>query len=147
MKIPLRILHVDDNPIDVRLAQAFLAVAGIECDVVRVDTAPALEDALQQGGFDLVLSDFVLPAFDGLHVLALVQRLSPTHADHRLVGNDQRQGSQSDADVRCDGLCAEASPCGSASFNSASPRRWSCPRTSGGVRFRYGWAPSARRTL
>jgi len=78
MKIPLRILHVDDNPIDVRLAQAFLAVAGIECDVVRVDTAPALEDALQQGGFDLVLSDFVLPAFDGLHVLALVQRLSPS---------------------------------------------------------------------
>ena len=77
MKVPLRVLHVDDNPIDVRLAQAFLAVSGIECDVVRVDTAPALEDALQQGGFDLVLSDFVLPALDGLQVLALVQRLCP----------------------------------------------------------------------
>jgi hypothetical protein len=25
MKVPLRILHVDDNPIDVRLAQAFLS--------------------------------------------------------------------------------------------------------------------------
>jgi CheY-like chemotaxis protein len=28
MKVPLRILHVDDNPIDVRLAQAFLSVSG-----------------------------------------------------------------------------------------------------------------------
>ena len=146
MKIPLRILHVDDNPIDVRLAQAFLAVAGIECDVGRVETAPALEDALQQGGFDLVLSDFVLPVFDGLHVLALVQRRVRA-CRSSLVGNDQRQGSQSGADLRCDGLCAEASPCGSASFDSANPRRWSCPRMSGCVRFKYGWAPSARRTV
>jgi CheY-like chemotaxis protein len=78
MKMPLRVLHVDDNPVDVRLAQAFLAVSGIECDVVRVDTAPALEEALQQGGFDLVLSDFSLPALDGLQALALVQRRCPT---------------------------------------------------------------------
>lgn len=77
MKLPLRVLHVDDNPIDVRLAQAFLAVSGIECDVMRVDTAAALKDALRQGGFDLVLSDFVLPALDGLQALALVQRFSP----------------------------------------------------------------------
>ena len=77
MKVPLRVLHVDDNPIDVRLAQAFLAVSGIECDVVRVDTVPALEEALQQGGFDLILSDFVLPAFDGLYALALVQDVCP----------------------------------------------------------------------
>ena len=77
MKVPLRVLHVDDNPIDVRLAQAFLAASGIECDVVRVDTVSALEEALYQGGFDLVLSDFVLPAFDGLHALALVQHVCP----------------------------------------------------------------------
>lgn len=77
LKLPLRVLHVDDNPIDVRLAQAFLAVSGIECDVMRVDTAAGLENALQHGGFDLVLSDFVLPALEGLQVLALVQRLSP----------------------------------------------------------------------
>ena len=77
MRLPLRVLHIDDNLIDVRLAQAFLAVSGIECDVVRVDTAPALENALHQGGFDLVLSDFLLPALDGLQALALVQRLCP----------------------------------------------------------------------
>ncbi|HKN86838.1 MAG TPA: hypothetical protein VJV04_08270 [Nitrospiraceae bacterium] len=50
MKVPLRVLHVDDNPIDVRLTQAFLVVSGIECDVVRIDTMPALDEALQQGG-------------------------------------------------------------------------------------------------
>ena len=49
MKVPLRVLHVDDNPIDVRLPQAFLVVSGIECDVVRIDTMPALDEALQQG--------------------------------------------------------------------------------------------------
>jgi len=78
MKVPLRVLHVDDSPIDVRLAQAFLAVSGIECDVVRVDTVQALAEALQQGGFDLLLSDFVLPAFDRLHALALIQHVCPS---------------------------------------------------------------------
>jgi len=29
MKVPLRVLHVDDNPIDVCLTQAFLAVSGL----------------------------------------------------------------------------------------------------------------------
>ncbi|MDQ6734722.1 MAG: response regulator [Nitrospirota bacterium] len=77
MNVPLRVLHVDDNPIDARLSQAFLAVSGIECDVVRVDTVPALEEALHQGEFDLILSDSVFPAFDGLHAFALVQHVCP----------------------------------------------------------------------
>ena len=77
MRLPLRVLHIDDNLIDVRLAQAFLAVSGIECDVVRVDTAPPLENALQHRRFDFVLTDYHLPALDGLQALALVQRLCP----------------------------------------------------------------------
>jgi hypothetical protein len=33
MTMPLGVLPVDDNPINVRLAQAFLAISGIEYDV------------------------------------------------------------------------------------------------------------------
>ena len=40
MKAPLRVLHVDDNPIDVRLAKLFRRLP-YECDVLRVDTVIA----------------------------------------------------------------------------------------------------------
>ena len=45
--------------------------------MVRVDAMPALEEALQQGGFDVILSNFVFSAFDRLHVLARVQHVCP----------------------------------------------------------------------
>ena len=40
MKVPLPVWHVDDNPIDVRLAKFFRRLP-YECDVLRVDTVIA----------------------------------------------------------------------------------------------------------
>lgn len=72
MKIPPRVFHRDDNPIDVRPARAFLDVSGIPGDAVRIDAPRAGKDVLQQSGFDAVLSPL-----DGLQVLALAQCLCP----------------------------------------------------------------------
>ncbi|WP_447973626.1 response regulator [Nitrospira sp. Kam-Ns4a] len=70
---PLRILHVEDDPKDAELVAAKLAAEGIACDVTRVETREAFEAALEQGGFDLIFSDFSLPAFDGLTALTILQ--------------------------------------------------------------------------
>ena len=37
MKLPLHILHLEDDPNDVELAQSILAKEGVDCDVVLVE--------------------------------------------------------------------------------------------------------------
>ena len=65
MKSPLHILHLEDDPNDAELIRRNLELAGIACVVTRVADRPGFEAALEQGGIDLVLSDFTLPTFDG----------------------------------------------------------------------------------
>ena len=67
----LRILHLEDNPIDVELINAQLQRQGISCSVKRVATRAAFQAALEQTAVDLILSDSNLPAFDGLSALKM----------------------------------------------------------------------------
>ena len=67
--IPLRILHLEDEPKDVMLVQAALEADGLTCELKHVDTGAEFKAALDQGEFDLILSDFALPGFDGLAAL------------------------------------------------------------------------------
>lgn len=73
----LRILHLEDSEADAELAAARLAADGLACDIVRVDNRADLLAALDGGGFDLVLADYSLPAFDGLTALRLVRERAP----------------------------------------------------------------------
>lgn len=73
MKSPLHILHLEDDPNDAVLIQATLEADGIICATTCVETRDAFVAALERGGFDLVLSDFSLPAFDGFSAGALVR--------------------------------------------------------------------------
>jgi signal transduction histidine kinase len=57
----LRILLVEDSQDDMDLIAAELRAAGIDADVRRVDTAPALSAALAAGGWDAVISDYHVP--------------------------------------------------------------------------------------
>ncbi len=77
MKSLLRVLHLEDDPKDAELAQCALEAEGIDHIVVRVDTQPAYLTALESGGFDLILSDFSLPSFDGSSALALARARCP----------------------------------------------------------------------
>jgi len=77
MKSPLRVLHLEDDPNDAMLVHATLESEGIICVTTCVHTRADFEAALDQGGIDLVLSDFSLPAFDGLSAVEIVRARLP----------------------------------------------------------------------
>src|SRR6185369_7087244 len=77
MNTRLRILHLEDNPLDSELVQETLATDGNSYEVIRVETEAEFLSALQQGGIDLILADYKLPSFDGLSALKIAQRQSP----------------------------------------------------------------------
>jgi two-component system cell cycle sensor histidine kinase/response regulator CckA len=74
---PLRILHLEDNPNDTEMVRAVLEDEKIPCDVHRIETQRDFEAALEQGGWQLIISDFALPSFDGLKALAVAQQKCP----------------------------------------------------------------------
>jgi two-component system sensor histidine kinase UhpB len=77
MKFPLHILHLEDDPNDAVLVQATLEAEGIACATTRVQNREDFVAALERGGIDLVLSDFSVPAFDGLSALAVARARWP----------------------------------------------------------------------
>ena len=77
MKQRLRLLHLEDDPRDAELIESLLEQEGLACDLVRVKSQAEFEQAVVQGDFDLILSDFSLPQYDGLAALALVRKLRP----------------------------------------------------------------------
>jgi PAS domain S-box-containing protein len=77
MKSPLRILHLEDDPNDTELLQAMLEKDGLAAELVRVDTQEEFVTALGEGGYDLIISDYSLPSFDGLAALTLAKGRQP----------------------------------------------------------------------
>jgi PAS domain S-box-containing protein/diguanylate cyclase (GGDEF)-like protein len=67
----VRILLVEDSVHDAELVQRELARAGLACAFRRVDSEPALREALREFEPALVISDFSMPGFDGLSALAI----------------------------------------------------------------------------
>ena len=74
---PLRILYLEDDPKDAELVQATLETEGVACHLTRVESEPEFSASLHQGGFDLVLADYTLPAFDGLSALKITRKIRP----------------------------------------------------------------------
>ncbi len=77
MKSPLRILYLEDNKQDVVIAQEKLEEEGYICQLTHVETQADYVQALDKGGFDLILADYNLPSFDGLSALALAREKTP----------------------------------------------------------------------
>jgi signal transduction histidine kinase len=69
MPATTRLLHVEDLATDSDLVSVWLHDAGLDWEIVRVDTREAFVNALESQTFDIVLSDFQLPAFNGLEAL------------------------------------------------------------------------------
>jgi two-component system, cell cycle sensor histidine kinase and response regulator CckA len=74
---PLRILHLEDSLPDAELVLITLQEAGLPCTSLRVDTKPTYMKALDEGGFDLIISDLAMPAFDGMSALELARQKRP----------------------------------------------------------------------
>ncbi len=73
----LRILNLEDDPADTRLIRATLSREGVDCEMVRVATRGEFEAALEGGGFDVILSDYQLPSFDGFSALDMALEKRP----------------------------------------------------------------------
>jgi PAS domain S-box-containing protein len=73
VKALLRILHLEDDVTDTDLLRAMLEVEKIAADLDRVDTREQFIRALDSGEYDLIVSDYSLPSFDGRSALALVR--------------------------------------------------------------------------
>lgn len=69
--IPLHILFIEDVSSDAELAARELHKSGLEFSWARVDSGPALLDALKTHGPDLIISDYTMPDFNGLEALSL----------------------------------------------------------------------------
>jgi PAS domain S-box-containing protein len=77
MKRRLRIINVEDNRDDSDLIKRHLDMAGIHCDLIRVETIDAFVGAMGQGRFDLILADYSLPSMDGISALEIAKAANP----------------------------------------------------------------------
>ena len=74
---PLRILHLEDSLIDAELIHTALTTEWPECRIEQVKTRAELVAALTQTEFQLLLSDFSMPGFNGLAALMLAREHRP----------------------------------------------------------------------
>ncbi len=73
----LRIVHLEDSDRDAEMVREALDLAEIRCEIRRVATRADFEAALAGNTVDLILSDYALPAFDGMTALGLARQRVP----------------------------------------------------------------------
>jgi PAS domain S-box-containing protein len=77
MKASLRILNLEDSATDAELNEAMLSARWPQCQLVRVGNREDFVAALEQGNFDIILSDYTMPGFNGRAALALAREKCP----------------------------------------------------------------------
>src|SRR5690242_10241225 len=77
LKRQIRVLHLEDNQGDAVLVEELLRADGLACDIKVVGRGDEFEAALRGGDYDLIISDFSLPSYDGLNALAVAREVSP----------------------------------------------------------------------
>jgi PAS domain S-box-containing protein len=73
----MQLLHLEDSPSDAELIGMLIRREWPHCHIRHVANADEYRAALANGGFDLILSDYTLPGFDGLAALALARSSCP----------------------------------------------------------------------
>jgi two-component system, cell cycle sensor histidine kinase and response regulator CckA len=74
---PLRVLIIEDVPMDAELVEYELGRARIPFEARRVDTRERFRAELDAFGPDVILSDYTLPRFDGMAALELARSHAP----------------------------------------------------------------------
>jgi PAS domain S-box-containing protein len=74
---PLSILHLEDSPIDAKLTSNLIQSEWPDCRITCVYKRADYQAAVEQGAFDLIISDYSLPGFDGLTALGLARAVWP----------------------------------------------------------------------
>jgi len=68
---PLRVLIVEDSENDAELLLRELRRGGYAPEFERVETPEGLDEALSRESWDIIISDYAMPRFNGLHALKL----------------------------------------------------------------------------
>ena len=71
------VLFIEDSEDDVELAVRALGKDGLAVSLQRVESADGLRRSLAHVRPDIILSDFSMPNFDGIHALRLARELAP----------------------------------------------------------------------
>ncbi len=78
MNHPVKILYLEDNERDAELVRdKFQSTRNLACELKVVRDRMEFESALTQSHFDLILSDYGLPNYDGMLALAFAQTNHP----------------------------------------------------------------------
>jgi len=73
IKVPLRVLIVEDSEFDAQMMVSILRKGGYDVSFERVETADALRTALHDRAWDMILADYNLPDFDAPTALRILQ--------------------------------------------------------------------------
>jgi len=74
MSSKIRVLIVEDSEDDCMLLVRMLRKGGYEPEYLRVYNQEAMSEALKSGKWDIVISDYSMPEFDGLKALKVLQK-------------------------------------------------------------------------
>jgi PAS domain S-box-containing protein len=77
MEQTLNILIIEDSPSDFLLVDRHLRQHGLNATCFRVDSPESLEQALNDGGWDIILSDFSVPNLNFHDSFACIQSRNP----------------------------------------------------------------------
>ncbi len=70
----LKILYLEDDPADFNLTQAILEEEELQCRIERASDEKEFSEKLAEQKFDLILSDYSLPDFDGISAMKMVRK-------------------------------------------------------------------------
>ncbi|HEU6448009.1 MAG TPA: response regulator [Verrucomicrobiae bacterium] len=76
-KRQLRVLHLEDNENDHIFVSELFHANGLHCNFSIARSQGEFAEALRKTDYDLIISDFTLPSYDGLTALSLAQSLKP----------------------------------------------------------------------
>src|ERR1700733_1973820 len=77
MTRPIRVLHLEDSPRDAEMIRHRLDVEDVACDILVANSKDSFEAALTREPFDLIISDYNLPGYDGVTALQQAQATQP----------------------------------------------------------------------
>lgn len=73
----LDILHLEDDPADAELVRTAIEESGLESIITHAGSRIEFETALTERPFDIILSDYSLPSFDGSEALEIAKDKAP----------------------------------------------------------------------
>jgi PAS domain S-box-containing protein len=77
MTRPIRVLHLEDSPRDAEMIRHRLDVEDVACDILVANSKDSFEAALVAESFDLIISDYNLPGYNGVTALKQAQATQP----------------------------------------------------------------------